>query len=43
MQEKIDLAKSFVKLSEGERLELVKRVRSKAMEGIYEYYKQKPS
>ncbi|WP_159517656.1 aldo/keto reductase [Sunxiuqinia indica] len=43
MQEKIELAKSFVKLSEADRLELVERVRSKAMEGIYEHYKQKPS
>jgi len=43
MQEKIDLAKSFVKLQESERQQLVERVRSKAINGTYEYYKQKSS
>jgi len=43
MQEKIDLARSFVQYTEAERLELVERVREKAETGIYEYYKNKPS
>jgi aryl-alcohol dehydrogenase-like predicted oxidoreductase len=43
MREKIDLAKSFVKLDEGERLALVEKVKPKANDGGVEYFKKKPA
>lgn len=42
IREKIDLAKSFVKLSDTERLALIEKVSNKAQDGSIEYFKQKP-
>lgn len=42
IREKIDLAKSFVKLSVTERLALIEKVSNKAQDGSIEYFKQKP-
>jgi aryl-alcohol dehydrogenase-like predicted oxidoreductase len=43
MREKIELAKSFVKLDEGERLALIEKVKTKASDGGVEYFKKKPA
>ncbi len=42
IRKKIDLAKSFVKLSDTERLALIEKVSNKAQDGSIEYFKQKP-
>lgn len=41
--DKIELAKSFVKLTDEERMALINKVKSKAVDGQVEYFKQKPT
>ncbi|HKJ41939.1 MAG TPA: aldo/keto reductase [Sunxiuqinia sp.] len=43
IQDKIALAKSFVKLSEDERMALIDKVKTKAVDGQVEYFKKMPS
>ncbi len=40
MREKIEIARSYTKLSEDQRMELVEKVREIAMTGKVEYYKR---
>lgn len=43
IRDKVEMAKSFVKLNENDRLALVEKVKEKALEGNIEYFKQKPA
>ncbi|WP_430974255.1 aldo/keto reductase [Sunxiuqinia rutila] len=43
IRDKVKMAKSFIKLSEDERIALVDKVKDKALAGTIEYFKQKPA
>lgn len=43
IRDKVEMARSFVKLNEADRLALVEKVKDKALAGNIEYFKQKPA